>query len=67
MGLLVNTPKAIPSTALPSRETPAQQALPEDIWKALLPSQREAVFQTIAQGCRQLAQRRKKSEEGNND
>jgi hypothetical protein len=54
MGELFDTYQAIPTTTQAELKALKSQTSLEDVWDLLVPTQREAVFQTVVLVCRQL-------------
>lgn len=54
MGELLDTRQAVPTTRQTGLRALKSQTSLEGVWDLLMPTQREAVFQTVVQICRQL-------------
>lgn len=67
MGILTEARRTMPSTTRPVRVTATQQALPEDLWGLLMPTQKQAVFQTVVHMCRQVMENHQNVEEAHDD
>lgn len=68
MGELLDTRQAVRTSMQAELRTPKAQTALEGVWDLLVPTQREAVFQTVVQVCRQLVHaHRSDDKEGRNE